>query len=164
MKENNENNEVVNEEEEEEEVALSNRDLLTVRNAGKQQVDDGNVNESQINVNANNESSQINVNVNNNSINADIKSNNSIAISNINNPLTSRSKETPLTQQQQQQPSSNSIDIHSNHSTSLSSSQLIINPTYPYTYWKNQLAERISDSFIDQLFPPITESLLDKKI
>ena len=167
MKENNENNEVVNEEEEEEEVALSNRDLLTVRNAGKQQVDDGNVNESQINVNANNES-QINVNVNNNSINADIKSNNSIAISNINNPLTSRSKETPLTQQQiqqqQQQPSSNSIDIHSNHSTSLSSSQLIINPTYPYTYWKNQLAERISDSFIDQLFPPITESLLDKKI
>ena len=151
MKENNENNEVnEEEEEEEEEVGLSNKDLLTVRNAGKQ-VDDVSNNNNE--VNDDNENNNMN-----NSNNVDVKSNNSINHNNsVVNPLSSRSKETPLVQQQQQQQHSNA-DSHS------LSSQIVIKPNHTYTYWKNQLAERVSDSFIDQLFPPITESLLDKKI
>ena len=177
MKENNEGNEVNEDndqnnennggnEEEEEEIDLNNQDLLTVRNAGQKAStikndDVVNDNEEQINemdedVEHNNNANSVN-SVNNAKSSIDVKSNNnnSAVNSNLNNPLSSRSKESQLLQQPSHAESQRSVALPS---------QTVIKPTQVYTYWKNQLAERVSDSFIDQLFPPITESLLDKKI
>ncbi|MCQ2818726.1 MAG: C2 family cysteine protease [archaeon] len=42
--------------------------------------------------------------------------------------------------------------------------QKLINPDNIKTYWKNQIPNEPGNKFIDQIFPPITESLLDKKV